>query len=68
MHVHGVNCYPIFMFFFSCFVFKLESGFQTCIEHTDDYIFAVLCFLEEAWLLWWLVVVKAKEVPAASRV
>jgi hypothetical protein len=50
------------------FFFELELGLQTCIEHSDDYIFTGFCFLKEARLLWWLVVVKAKEVPAPSRV
>jgi hypothetical protein len=43
--------------FFSCFRFKLEMGLQTCIHDADDYIFTVLCFLEEARVLRWLVVV-----------
>jgi hypothetical protein len=41
-------------------------GLQTCIHDSDDHIFTIICFLEEAMVLWWLVVVKAKEFPTPS--
>ena len=45
---------------------NLRLGLRTCIDHTHDDIFTVLCSFEESRLLWWLVMVKAKEVPAPS--
>jgi hypothetical protein len=50
---------------FSGFGFEVDMGLQTCIHDTDDYIFTILGFLEEAGLLWWLIV-KAKKVPTPS--
>jgi hypothetical protein len=50
---------------FSGFGFEVDMGLQTCIHDTDDYIFTILGFLEEARLLWWFVV-NAEEIPAPS--
>jgi hypothetical protein len=47
------------------FWIKVEMEWQTCIHDTDDNIFTILGFLEEAGLLWWLIV-KAEKVPTPS--